>query len=143
MVKSGKTTSGEIQLTDALAAMVEEGVKFVPFEVQEWFDCGKLETLLDTNRYFLTKLTDPDPIDGVQIIPPVHIGAGVRIEQSVIGPFVSIQDNASVRRSIMENCIVGVGAKIENVHAVDSFFGERTSVEGEKKTWSVADSSDS
>ena len=31
----------EFNLTDALECMIQNGVKFQPFKVQNWFDCGK------------------------------------------------------------------------------------------------------
>lgn len=56
-IRSGKTTRGEIQFTDALQQMIEHGVSFTPFEVNEWYDCGKVETMLSTNRHLLDNIT--------------------------------------------------------------------------------------
>jgi len=39
LVKSGKTTRGEIQFTDALQGMIDSGIRFAPFEVEEWYPC--------------------------------------------------------------------------------------------------------
>src|SRR5690606_33170138 len=46
-------TKGEFQLTDALAEMLKQGHRMQAFEIAEWLDCGKPETLLDTNRRLL------------------------------------------------------------------------------------------
>ena len=41
-------TVGEYQLTDALQLMVEQGIHFHAMPVQNWFDCGRKEILLET-----------------------------------------------------------------------------------------------
>jgi glucose-1-phosphate thymidylyltransferase len=43
-------TKGEFQLTDAMQKMIEHGAEFTTFSVEGWYDCGKTETLLETNR---------------------------------------------------------------------------------------------
>ena len=55
IVLSGKTTKGEYQLTDALQLMLERGALMKPFMIDGWYDCGKPETLLSTNRILLSK----------------------------------------------------------------------------------------
>ncbi len=46
-------TKGEYQLTDALQLMRAAGEKITTFPVEGWYDCGKPETLLSTNRHLL------------------------------------------------------------------------------------------
>ena len=45
--------SGEFYLTDAFQYMVDHGSKIQVAPVAGWYDCGKPETLLDTNRHLL------------------------------------------------------------------------------------------
>ena len=51
MIKQNVRTKGEFQLTDALQLMIERGERMKPFTVNGWYDCGKPETLLETNRH--------------------------------------------------------------------------------------------
>jgi glucose-1-phosphate thymidylyltransferase len=46
-------TKGEYQLTDALELMVKRGERIGTFTVDGWYDCGKPDTLLATNRHLL------------------------------------------------------------------------------------------
>lgn len=142
LVKSGKTTSGEIQLTDALQGMIEAGTSFVPFEVQGWFDCGKRQTLLETNRHFLKKLPEAKQIEGCRLIPPVYIAPSATIERSVIGPNVSVDEAACVKGSVLENSIVGKEALVENIVATDSLIGPGAIVRGNKKSINIGPSSE-
>ncbi len=45
--------AGEFYLTDAFQYMVDHGARIRTAPVAGWYDCGKLETLLDTNRHLL------------------------------------------------------------------------------------------
>ena len=142
LVKSGKTTSGEIQLTDALQSMIEAGTNFVPFEVEGWFDCGKRQTLLETNKHFLKKLPEVKQIDGCRLIPPVHIAPSAKIERSVIGPYVSVGEAACIRGSVLENSIVGKEALVENIVASDSLIGPGAIVRGKMKSINIGPASE-
>lgn len=141
LVNSGKTTSGEIQLTDALQGMIEAGTAFVPYEVKNWFDCGNRQTLLETNKHFLQKLPEPSQIEGCRLIPPVHIAPSAKIERSVIGPYVSVDEAACIKGSVLENSIVGKAALVENIVATDSLIGPEAIVKGSKKSINIGPSS--
>src|SRR4029077_4921592 len=84
---------GEYYLTDAFQFMTERGQRILTAEVGGWYDCGKLDTLLETNEILLRKGAARRPAlpEGVSVIEPVYIEDGVRIERSVIGPNVSIE----------------------------------------------------
>lgn len=142
LVKSGKRTSGEIQLTDALQGMIKAGTSFVPFEVKGWFDCGKRQTLLETNKHFLKKLPEAQQIEGCRLIAPVHIAASAKIERSVIGPFVSVDEEACIRGSVLENSIVGKEALVENIVAADSLIGPGAIVRGNLKSINIGPASE-
>jgi glucose-1-phosphate thymidylyltransferase len=141
-VASGKTTRGEIQFTDALQLMIEDGVRFVPFEVTEWFDCGKKETILDTNRHLLERINQPVTIAGTTIIPPVFISESAVVKHSVIGPYVSISEGAVVEACILKDSIVGPHARIQNVVLEDSLLGHHVVIKGTGKRLNVGDSSE-
>lgn len=140
LVKSGKLTEGEIQLTDALQGMIETGTKFVPYEVQSWYDCGKKETLLESNRRLLQKLPPASDIDGSALICPVFIDPTAKIINSVVGPNVSISDGAVIQNSIIKDSIVSSHACVENIIIESSLIGPNSVVSGEKKIVNLGDS---
>ncbi len=138
-VDSGKLTSGEIQFTDALQDMISGGIKFKPYEVKHWYDCGKKETLLATNSHFLEKLDPPEQIEGSVIIPPVYISSSAEIVNSTIGPNVSISDNVTIRDSVLENSIVSEKSVIENSTVKDSLIGRDATIKNSTKILNVGD----
>ena len=69
--------------------MIDHGAKLQVIDVEGWYDAGKMETLLDTNRVMLEKGHARRPateMDGVRIVDPVYIEDGVTIRNSLIGP---------------------------------------------------------
>src|SRR5687767_5172336 len=46
---------GEFYLTDAFQYMIDHGAKIKVIDVEGWFDAGKLDTLLETNRTMLER----------------------------------------------------------------------------------------
>jgi glucose-1-phosphate thymidylyltransferase len=141
-VASGKTTRGEIQLTDALQDMIRQGTSFTPYQVNDWYDCGKKETVLSTNRHLLTGVKPPVSSNGSSYIPPVYIDPTAKIKYSVLGPNVSVSANAVITSSVIRNSIVGADAVIENMIIEDSIIGQHAVVRNEAKVLNVGDSSE-
>jgi glucose-1-phosphate thymidylyltransferase len=69
---------GEFYLTDAFQHMIENGKKILSAEVGGWYDCGKLDTLLETNENLLRKgaARRPEFPAGVTLHDPVRIEEG-------------------------------------------------------------------
>jgi glucose-1-phosphate thymidylyltransferase len=140
-------TQNEYQLTDALQLMLEKGEKIISVPVDNWYDCGKPESLLNTNRYLLQKqwaslkthknYNLPNSI----VIPPVFIADTVEIQNSVIGPFVSVADGSKVNQSIIKDTIINENATVENVLLNQSLIGENAIVSGRYSCLNVGDSS--
>lgn len=100
---------GEFQLTDALQIMVENGAKFSTFDVGNWYDCGRFETLIVSNRGLLKRFNHIDEsshIKDTKILEPCYIGPGAKIKDSVLGPFVAVGANATVENSQLEDVIL-------------------------------------
>lgn len=133
----------EYQLTDALRQMVDDGAELGTFGVEDWYDCGRPETLLEANRVLLSKLNTsiPDDLNGSVVVPPVDVGDGVRLESSVVGPHVSIDDGAEVRHSILSDSIVGERAAVETVNLSRSIIGDNSQVAGDANELNVGDNS--
>lgn len=139
------TTKGEIQLTDALAWMLDKGHRMLSFSIDEWLDCGKPETLLDTNRRLLERMEKEEINDyktrfpNSIIIPPVSIPRGCEINHSIVGPYVSMRHDVKITSSILKDCTIGKEAVLENVNLHDSMIGEAATVHGVRGSISVGD----
>jgi glucose-1-phosphate thymidylyltransferase len=127
LVDDGTRTRGEYQLTDALQRMIDDGERFAPFEIDGWFDCGKPETLLDTNRALLDRRHSAPPpagkFDPAVIVPPVYVGAECTIENAVVGPHVSLSRGATIRDAVVRDSIIGERAIVEGFVLERSIIG--------------------
>lgn len=140
------TTHGEYNLTDALECMVQQGAKFKPFKVNNWFDCGKKETLLESNATLLKKfgsqVTDPKAYENTIIIEPVSIAAGCTISNSIIGPDVTIGENTVVTHSVLRNSIIGSFSNLKNVVLENSLIGSDANVRSLTQSLNVGDNAE-
>jgi glucose-1-phosphate thymidylyltransferase len=142
MIKDNTRTKGEFQLTDALQMMIEHGEKMKTFPVDGWFDCGKPETLLSTNRYLLERQPVPKPIKDVVIHSPAFISPQAMVSHAIIGPSTTIAEGATVANAIIRNSIVSEGATVENALIEDSIIGNNAVVRGNYKRINIGDSSE-
>ncbi|MBI3766614.1 MAG: nucleotidyl transferase, partial [Ignavibacteriales bacterium] len=142
LIKRGTKTKGEYQLTDALQLMLKSGEKIKTFPVEGWYDCGKPETLLATNRHLLEKMQNNIKMDDVVIIPPVYVSESANITHSIIGPYATIADGAIVADSIVRNSIVSEEAQVHRALLDDSLVGVNAIVEGAFKRINIGDSSE-
>jgi glucose-1-phosphate thymidylyltransferase len=135
---------GEYQITDVLQMMIDQGETFVPFEIDEWFDCGKPETLLETNRRLLIDKKDaPVPnIPGSIVVPPVAIAATAVVKSSIIGPHVSIAANSVVENSIVRDSVLDRGSRVADCLLEGSIIGSHAVVKGRVKMLNIGDSSE-
>ncbi len=135
-------TKGEYQLTDALQLMIEKGEKFTSFNVDGWYDCGKSETLLSTNKFLLESKGTNRRINGNVIIDPVFISESAIVKNSVIGPYTTISENCIVEESIIRNSILSPNAKVEKSMLDNSIIGMNAVVRGNYKKLNAGDSSE-
>jgi glucose-1-phosphate thymidylyltransferase len=139
----GLRTHGEYSLTDALDCMLQKGAKFKPFKVDSWFDCGKVETLLESNSTMLKKFTQQNGkeyhFENTVIIPPVSIGNNCDIKNSVIGPDVTIGDNTTINYSIIRNSIIGSYSNLFDICLDSSVIGSDSGLTGETRRLSIGD----
>jgi glucose-1-phosphate thymidylyltransferase len=141
IIRKNIKTRGEYQLTDALQLMINQGAKFSTFNIEGWYDCGKPETLLETNQHLLQKTKLKRKIPGSVLIPPVYVSPTSKIIDSVVGPFVSVADDAVIRNSIIRNSIVGEEAEINFCLLESSLVGIGAEVNGTFQKLNVGDSS--
>ncbi|MDB4948491.1 MAG: hypothetical protein JWM27_1140 [Gemmatimonadetes bacterium] len=135
--------SGEYYLTDAFQYMVDQGAKIRTIAIEGWYDAGKPDTLLETNRHVLStsRGRSPQPARGVTIHEPVHVADGVTLEESEIGPNVTLSAGTTVRGSRLRDCIVGEQATLEGCDLHDSLVGSRVAARGVKGRVDLGDDS--
>jgi glucose-1-phosphate thymidylyltransferase len=134
---------GEYFLTDALQYMIDQGSRIRVQEVEGWYDCGKPETLLATNRHLLETgraLRPADPGD-TEIVDPVRIEEGVELSAARIGPNVTVGRGSRIRRTALSNCIVGENVVLEDSELSDSLIGSHVEVRGLNGTVLLGDHS--
>ena len=141
-IKRNVRTKNEYQLTDGLQAMIERGEKLTTFAIEGWYDCGKPETLLETNRHLLHETQTNIVPEGVVVCPPVFISSKAIVKNSVIGPFATIADGARVKDSIVRNTIISENATVENALLEDSIIGNNALIKGGFKRINIGDSSE-
>ncbi len=135
-------TKNEYQLTDALMKMVEEGEKMVPFEIENWFDCGKPETLLSTNTYILNRdhlEENEHEFVNTKLRQPVYIGEGCKIKNSEIGPNVTITDGVIILNSKIINSLICDNAIVENAELENVVLGISEKIDGKHENIMKAD----
>ncbi|MGD8778823.1 MAG: sugar phosphate nucleotidyltransferase [Ignavibacteria bacterium] len=135
-------TKGEYQLTDALQIMIEKGEYISTFPVEGWYDCGKPETVLSTNRFLLTKKGSQKELSNVVINGPVFIAESAVIENSVIGPFTTIAEDCEIRECIIKNSIINQNSVVEKSTLEDSIIGSNALIRGNHKKLNAGDSSE-
>lgn len=137
---------GEFPLTDALQRMLQRGVSFDTITVDNWFDCGRREILLETNANFLERpgfaTDDPPPYDNSIIIHPVHIGENCEIHNSIIGPHVTIGDNVVINNAIIKNSIIGNFAHLREIILQRSVVGNDASITGMRQSLNIGDNTE-
>lgn len=142
LVAKNIMTRGEYQLTDALGLMLKHDCKITTFDVEGWYDCGKKETLLATNRYLLSQIKTVDGRDGVIVIPPVYISPTAKVSNSVIGPHVSVADHAVIESSIIRDSIISSYAEVRHCLLESSLIGNNSSYHGRYNRLNLGDSSE-
>ncbi len=145
-VRQGLRSHGEYSLTDALECMISKGVKFKSFKVENWFDCGKKDSLLESNATMLKKfgshVHDEEKFENTIIIPPVSICKGCQIKNSIIGPNVSIGENTVINYSIVKYSIIGAYSNLYDIVLDSSLIGNDTCLKGESRTLNIGDNTD-
>lgn len=146
IIKNNLRQNQEFPLTEVLQNMIEKGDKFDTLTVNNWFDCGKKEILLETNATLLDKegyaSTDTPDFDNTIIIHPVSIGANCQISNSIIGPHVTIGNNVIADNAIIKNSIIGNFASIKEVVLQQSVIGNDTSITGLRQSLNIGDNTE-
>ena len=128
---------GELEITDAIQHLVDEGRRVEPHIVQGWWkDTGRLDDMLEANRLVLDTierridgtLTD-STVDGRVVVEegavlenssvrgPAIIGKGARLVDAYVGPYSAIGDRCVIERAEVEHAIMLEGSSVRDLDA--------------------------
>lgn len=136
---------GEFQLTNGMENMKQKGLKMLPGRVAEWLDCGNKDATVYTNQRVLENKYPKSQIAATAknnnsvIVAPCFIGDNVQLNNSVIGPHVSIGANTVISDSIIKNSIIQTNTKISNAGIVNSMIGNSVIYNGKMQDLSMGD----
>src|SRR2546422_2858855 len=142
VLKQPPGKGGEYYLTDAFQYMVDRGRRLFTAPVGGWYDCGKVDTLLETNQHLLAQgraRIPQGPCPRCTIVPPVYIEDGVTIHDAAIGPNVSLEAGGYVTESTITNSILGRNGRVGRGQGTDSPVGDDQVIEGKTVAGSVLD----
>ncbi len=126
--------TGEFYLTDAFQYMVDHGARIRTAPVAGWYDCGKIDALLETNRYLLSTtrggVDESATVTASDLDAIVRVEAGCEVMNSHLGPNVTLEAGAHVSNSTLRDTIVGANAVIEDAQLHDSMIGAGATVRG-------------
>jgi len=126
---------GELEITDAIQRLVDEGRRVEPHIVEGWWkDTGRLEDMLEANRLVLDTIethVEGDLIDsqveGRVVIEagarlehssvrgPAIIGAGARLTNCYIGPYTAIGEACEISGAEIEHSILLAGSAVHDI----------------------------
>jgi glucose-1-phosphate thymidylyltransferase len=133
-------------LTNALESMIQKGIAFKSIVANNWYDCGRKESLLETNAGLLKKLefaSDEVPFfENTIIIHPVSIAEGCDIQNSIIGPNVTVGENATINNSIISDSIIGSYSELKKVVMHSSLIGSDAFVRGYSQSINIGDNTE-
>lgn len=146
IIENNIKSQNEFHLTDAMMCMVNNGTDLYTINVNSWFDCGKKEILLQTNQLLLKRggfdKVNPELTENCIIIPPVFVDKGCKISNSIIGPNVSIGENAHIDSSIIKESIIGPFAELNHAVLSNSLIGNDASLHGTVHSLNLGDSAE-
>jgi glucose-1-phosphate thymidylyltransferase len=142
--------SGEYQINDGLLKMMNKGRVFKAGKVTEWLDCGNVKSSIFSNQKMLEfhhndkkQLVSNNfkSIDS-NIIEPVFIDKDVVIENSTVGPYVSLYRGATIKNSLVKNSIIGECSNVKNANIENSMIGNNCKYDGNYKSVNIGDFSE-
>ena len=126
---------GELEITDAIQYLVDQGRRVEPHIVRGWWkDTGRLEDMLEANRLVLDRIEPrvegellDSQCDGRVVVEPgarlerttvrgpAIIGAGAQITDAYIGPYTSIGERCVISDAEVEHSILLEGSRVTDL----------------------------
>jgi glucose-1-phosphate thymidylyltransferase len=141
-IAAGETVKGEYYLPTVFMRMIAGGSRFMAPEIDAWLDCGKPETLLETNRYLLRgQHSVQGDCEGSVLIEPVTIEEGAVVRHSIIGPNVSIAAGSRIDRCIISDSIINADNQVDSLILTESLLGDAVKLVGRPRRMNIGDHS--
>ena len=113
-------------------------------------DCGKKDPTLDTNKKILgfdfekgiNLVADSVVLENSKIIQPCYVGENVVLNNTTIGPYVSIGEESLVIDSKISNSLIQTNVKISNATLVNAMIGNHATYNGNFTSISIGDYSE-
>ena len=145
-IKHNIRSNNEFYLTDGLQEMIQRGVKMVGFKVDNWYDCGQKEILLQTNALLLKKKKKQaivkKNVQNCIIIEPIFIGKNTVLKNCIIGPNVTIGGDTTISDSIIRDTIIGNYTKLNDVVLFNSLIGSDSEIWGTTQSLNIGDNTE-
>ncbi|MEA2456103.1 MAG: glucose-phosphate thymidylyltransferase [Thermoleophilaceae bacterium] len=126
---------GELEITDAIQALVDQGLRVDPHIVHGWWkDTGQVQDMLEANQLILDDLAtsvDGELIDSrvegrvviaegarlerATVRGPAIVGRGTTITDAYIGPYTAVGDDVTISNAELEHSIVLSGSSIADL----------------------------
>ena len=126
---------GELEITDAIQYLVDNGMRVEPQIVKGWWkDTGQLADMLEANRLILDTLEGrcdgtlvDSQLDGRVVVAagarverstvrgPAIIGARARLIEAYVGPYTAVGDGCVIERSEVEHSILLAGSEVRGL----------------------------
>jgi len=126
---------GELEITDAIQHLVDQGARVEPHIVQGWWkDTGRLDDMLEANRLILDNLQTrvegelvDSTVEGRVVIEegavlersavrgPAIIGARTRLIDCYVGPYSAIAEDCVVEAAEIEHSILLAGSTVRHL----------------------------
>jgi glucose-1-phosphate thymidylyltransferase len=127
---------GELEITDAIQHLVDQGRRVEPHIVTGWWkDTGRLADMLEANRLILENIEQQingelidSQVEGRVIVEagaklvrstvrgPAIIGAGTTLTDCYIGPYTAVAENCEIKRAEIEHSILLAGSSVCNLN---------------------------
>jgi len=141
-IEAGDLVKGEYYLPAVFMRMIADGCRLKAPEIDAWLDCGKPETILETNAYLLK---GRHHIHGETVncvfIEPVHLEKGVVVRNSILGPNVSVAKGSVIERSIIRNSIINSDSSVSDMLLTDTILGDAVQLVGSPRKMNIGDHS--
>lgn len=141
-IEAGETVKGEYYLPSVFMRMIRDGLKFSAPEIDAWLDCGKPDTLLETNRYLLRgRHHCHGEILNSVLIEPVHISEGATVRNSILGPYVSVAAGCVITESVIRNSIINADSEVNDMILDATLLGDSVHLVGSPRRMNIGDHS--
>jgi glucose-1-phosphate thymidylyltransferase len=127
---------GELEITDAIQRLVDEGKRVEPHIVRGWWkDTGRLDDMLEANRLILDtidtridgELDEASRVDGRVVVEPgatlvrstvrgpTIIGANAKLVDAYVGPYSAIGEDCTISKAELEHSILLSGSSVTDL----------------------------